>query len=143
MEPPDQLSIRPDFEPFLEVIDGLGESPNLVGENPPIQPRCRDVRAAFDRPGVALIGLIGAAQGIVGQRAVVMCNSRFRLDRQASPEVGNRVFEATEVEAAKAVVEVGPEILRPQVERATERPGGRVDPTVAQFEAAKLVILPC
>jgi hypothetical protein len=53
-----------------------------------------------------------------------MSDGRFRLDRHARLKVGDSVDEPTEPEAAKAVVEVGPKILRPQVERTLERLSG-------------------
>ena len=97
-----------------------------------------------ERQGPVIVGQgeVELAEGLVGQGPVVVALGRLGRQRDADPEGVDRPVEMPEPVVAQALVEVQPEVLRPELQAAPELLGGEVRLPGSQVGPPEVIVLP-
>ena len=126
----------------LEVGGGVGITPRGIVEDAAVQCGAGELVVALERTGVIAQGLVVATQRLVGQCPVEVALGRVVGQRDADAEGVESVFESAELVGAEPLVEVGPEVLRPEIDGLLELNGGAGVFAVAEVGATQVAMLP-
>ena len=107
-----------------EVDGGFGVTTRRIVEDAAVQCGTGKPVVALKRARVIAQGLVIPTKCLVGQSPVVVALGRVVGQRDADTEGVDSVFEPAELVSAEPLVEVRPEVLRPEVDGLLELVGG-------------------